>query len=77
VKSQLQKNEMKHSQFIKGAEGQKKTIHTTIGDLVVAVSDRAFEIYGENRKGYLLAGLALEAILGRGKARGRTIRVRV
>jgi hypothetical protein len=40
-------------------------IHTTIGDLVVALSDAAFEVCAEKRDAYLLVALALKRLLGR------------
>jgi len=40
-------------------------IHTTIGELVVALSDAAFEVCAEKRDAYLLVALALKRLLGR------------
>jgi hypothetical protein len=40
-------------------------IHTTIGALVVALSDAAFEVCAEKRDAYLLVALALKRLLGR------------
>ena len=40
-------------------------IQTTLGDLVAALSDAAFELYEDERGAYLLASLALEEILKR------------
>jgi hypothetical protein len=40
-------------------------IHTTIGDLVVALNDAAFEVCAEKRDAYLLVALALKRLLGR------------
>ena len=40
-----------------------KVIDTTLGDLIAALSDAAFEICEDKRGAYLLAGLALEEIL--------------
>lgn len=48
---------------------EQESIKTTLGDLVVAVSDAAFELYQDERGAYLLAGLALEAILKRAPLR--------
>lgn len=42
-------------------DGEK--VQTTIGDLVVALSDAAFAMYEDERGAYLLASLALEEIL--------------
>ncbi len=44
---------------------QQKRIDTTLGDLIVAVSDAAFELCHSKRAAYLLAGLALEKIFKR------------
>lgn len=44
---------------------KQERIQTTLGDLVVAVSDAAFELYEDEKGSYLLASLALEAILKR------------
>jgi len=44
-------------------------IQTTLGDLVVALSDAAFELYEDERGAYLLASLALEEILKRAPVR--------
>src|SRR4029077_14505809 len=40
-------------------------IHTTIGALVVELSDAAFEVCAEKRDAYLLVALALKRLLGR------------
>lgn len=40
-------------------------VDTTLGDLIAAVSDAAFESDGDERGAYLLASLALEVILKR------------
>ncbi len=40
-------------------------IHTTIGELVIALSDAAFEVCAEKRDAYLLVTLALKHLLGR------------
>lgn len=40
-------------------------IDTTLGDLIAALSDAAFEYCEDKRGAYLLASLALEAILKR------------
>ena len=42
---------------------QQERIQSTLGDLIVAVSDAAFELYGNDRETYLLASVALEEIL--------------
>ena len=42
---------------------KEERIDTTLGDLVVAVSDAAFEVCDEKKGAYLLAGLVLEEIL--------------
>jgi hypothetical protein len=56
--------------FIVSSDGQRKTmIYTTVGDLVAALSSIAFEMCGENKRGYMLAGLALEAVVGRERAK--------
>jgi len=39
--------------------------NSTIGDLVVALSDAAFEVCAEKRHAYLLVALALKRLLGR------------
>ncbi len=39
--------------------------HTTIGELIVALSDAAFEVCAEKRDPYLLVALALKHLLGR------------
>jgi hypothetical protein len=39
--------------------------NSTIGDLVVALSDAAFEVCAEKRDAYLLVALALKRLLGR------------
>ncbi|MGE5306616.1 MAG: hypothetical protein ACM3TN_25195 [Alphaproteobacteria bacterium] len=52
-------------------------IHTTIGELVVALSDAAFEICAEKRDAYFLAALAPKHLLRktqRDKAAGIAIR---
>lgn len=51
--------------------------HTTIGELVVALSDAAFEVCTEKRDAYFLAALALKHLLRktqRDKAAGIPIR---
>jgi hypothetical protein len=40
-------------------------IHTTIGELVVALSDAAFEVCAEKRDAYFLVALALKHLLRR------------
>jgi hypothetical protein len=40
-------------------------IHTTIGELVVALSDVAFEVCAEKRGAYFLVALALKHLLRR------------
>ena len=40
-------------------------IHTTIGDLVVALSDAAFEVCAEKREAYFLVALAFMHLLRR------------
>ena len=40
-------------------------IHTTIGELVVALSDAAFEVCAEKRDAYFLVALALKDLLRR------------
>ena len=44
-------------------------IDTTLGDLIIAVNDAAFEFYEDKRKAYILASLALEDILKRAHVR--------
>ena len=39
-------------------------IHTTIGELVIALSDAAFEVCAEKRDAYFLVTLALKHLLG-------------
>lgn len=45
------------------AYAEEEKIHTTVGDLIVAVSDAAFEFCNDKRVAYFLAGLALKAML--------------
>lgn len=42
---------------------KESKIDTTVGDLVVALSDAAFELFEDKTTAYLLASLALEEIL--------------
>lgn len=39
--------------------------HSTIGELIVALSDAAFEVCAEKREAYILVALALKRLLGR------------
>ena len=48
---------------------EAERVNTTLGDLVVALSDAAFELCEDKKGAYLLAGLALEAILKRAPLR--------
>lgn len=48
---------------------EAERVNTTLGDLVVAVSDAAFELYEDEKGSYLLASLALEEILKRAPLR--------
>jgi hypothetical protein len=43
--------------------------HTTIGELIVALSDAAFEVCAEKRVAYLLVTLALTHLLGRAQTK--------
>ncbi len=43
----------------------KDKIHTTIGELVVALSDGAFEVCAEKRDAYFLVASALKHLLRR------------
>lgn len=61
---QLQKDQVRLRPHNLRANGPDRWIHTTLGDLVAALSEVAFEVCGDTRQAYLLAGLALEAILG-------------
>jgi hypothetical protein len=48
---------------------EQESIKTTLGDLIVAVSDAAFECCEDKRGAYLLAGLALNEIIERAQYR--------
>lgn len=49
----------------KVAEDSIETIHTTIGDLVEAITDLASESGKSENEGYMLAKLTVESILRR------------
>ena len=49
----------------------EERIDTTLGDLLVAINDSAFEILPDSPLAYLLAGLALEEILREGSVKKR------
>ena len=68
--SELQANEICRKTLLKEQEGLFMTmnrnvdkIHTTIGALVVALSDAAFEVCAEKRDAYFLVALALKHLL--------------
>ncbi len=48
---------------------ERETVDTTVGDLIAAVNDAAFEFSGDQRGAYLLASLALGEILKRAHLR--------
>lgn len=48
---------------------EAERVNTTLGDLVAALSDAAFELYEDEKGSYLLASLALEEILKRAPVR--------
>ena len=52
---------------------EEERIQTTLGDLVVAVSDAAFELCEDKKGAYLLAGLVLEEILKKAPLRTSNI----
>lgn len=45
------------------ADREEERIDTTMGELIAALTDAAFEIYDDKTASYLLASLALEEIL--------------
>jgi len=45
------------------ANRDDQRIDTTLGDLIVALSDAASELYEDKRSAYLLASLALNEVL--------------
>lgn len=48
----------------------EENIDTTLGDLIIAVNDTAFEFCEDKRRAYILAGFALEEILKKAYIRG-------
>jgi len=51
------------------ADYKEERIDTTLGDLVAALSDAAFECCDDQREAYILASLALHEILMRAPVR--------
>ena len=56
-----------------GDDHGEERIEPTLGDLIVAVNDTAFELCGEKRGSYLFASLVLEQIFKRGALRTDTV----
>jgi hypothetical protein len=52
-------------------------VSTTIGELIVALSDAAFEVCKEKRNAYFLVALALDHLLGRAQRHKTTIAIQL